>query len=244
MPKKLSKKAKSQRSRERALLEKVHLNAAGIDVGAATHWVAVPEDRDENSVRSFGVFTSDLIALCEWLKRCQIETIAMESTGVYWIPLFQVLERNGFEVRLVNASHAKNVPGRKTDVKDCQWLQELHTFGMLGGSFRPEGKMCVVRSYLRLRDTLSKDCNSLVQRMQKALTEMNIQIHRVISDITGVTAFRACFTPTTWRGSASFGTNQPFATSSSSLRLMWRSIVVRAVRGCVSGSAASRMRQT
>ena len=121
MPKKLSKKAKSQRSRERALLEKVHLNAAGIDVGAATHWVAVPEDRDENPVRSFGVFTSDLIALCEWLKRCQIETIAMESTGVYWIPLFQVLERNGFEVRLrlVNASHAKNVPGRKTDVKDC-----------------------------------------------------------------------------------------------------------------------------
>ena len=138
-------------------------------------------------MRSFGVFTSDLIALCEWLKRCQIETIAMESTGAYWIPLFQVLERNGFEVRLVNASHAKNVPGRKTDVKDCQWLQQLHTFGMLRGSFRPEGKMCVVRSYLRLRDTLSKDCNSLVQRMQKALTEMNIQIHRVISDITGVT---------------------------------------------------------
>ena len=187
MPKKLSKKAKSQRSRERALLEKVHLNAAGIDVGAATHWVAVPEDRDENPVRSFGVFTSDLIALCEWLKRCQIETIAMESTRVYWIPLFQVLERNGFEVRLVNASHAKNVPGRKTDVKDCQWLQQLHTFGMLRGSFRPEGKMCVVRRYLRLRDTLSKDCNSLVQRMQKALTEMRIQIHRVISDITGVT---------------------------------------------------------
>ena len=187
MPQKLSKKAKSQRSRERALLEKVHLNAAGIDVGADTHWVAVPEDRDENPVRRFGVFTSDLIALCEWLKRCQIETIAMESTGVYWIPLFQMLERNGFEVRLVNASHAKNVPGRKTDVKDCQWLQQLHTFGMLGGSFRPEARMCVVRSYLRLRDTLSKDCNSLVQRMQKALTEMNIQIHRVISDITGLT---------------------------------------------------------
>ena len=170
-------------------LKKVHLNAAGIDVGADTHWVAVPEDRDENAVRSFGVFTSDLIALCDSLTaaarwRCPI---VMESTGVYWIPLFQVLERNGFEVRLVNASQAKNVPGRKTDVKDCQWLQQLHTFGMLAGSFRPEGKMCVVRSYLRLRDTLSKDCNSLVQRMQKALTEMNIQIHRVISDITGLT---------------------------------------------------------
>jgi transposase len=127
------------------------------------------------------------MALCNWLKHCQIETIAMESTRVYWIPLFQMLERSGFEVRLVNASHVKNVPGRKTDVKDCQWLQELHTFGMLRGSFRPEGRMCVVRSYLRLRDTLSKDCNSLVQRMQKALTEMNVQIHRVLSDITGLT---------------------------------------------------------
>jgi transposase len=187
MTKKSSKKAKSQRSRERALLKKVHLNAAGIDVGADTHWVAVPEDRDERPVRSFGVFTSDLIALCEWLKACQIQTVAMESTGVYWIPLFQMLERNGFEVRLVNASHAKNVPGRKSDVKDCQWLQQLDTFGMLRGSFRPQAQICVVRSYLRLRDTLSNDCNSLVQRMQKALTEMNIQVHRVISDITGVT---------------------------------------------------------
>jgi hypothetical protein len=134
MPKKSSKKAKSQRSRERALLEKVNLNAAGIDVGAKTHWVAVPEDRDESPVRSFGVFTSDLIALCSWLKRCQVETIAMESTGVYWIPLFQMLERNGFKVCLVNARHAKNVPGRKSDVKDCQWLQELHTFGRLVSS--------------------------------------------------------------------------------------------------------------
>ena len=187
MPKKLSKKAKSQRSRERALLEKVHLNAAGIDVGADTHWVAVPEDRDENPVRSFGVFTSDL-------KPCASGSSDARSRRSPWnrpeftgFRFFQVLERNGFEVRLVNASHAKNVPGRKTDVKDCQWLQQLHTFGMLGGSFRPEARMCVVRSYLRLRDTLSKDCNSLVQRMQKALTEMNIQIHRVISDITGLT---------------------------------------------------------
>jgi transposase len=187
MTKKSSKKAKSQRSRERALLNKVHLNAAGIDVGADTHWVAVPEDRDQRPVRNFGVFTSDLIALCNWLKACQIQSVAMESTGVYWIPLFQMLEQEGFDVRLVNAKHVKNVPGRKTDVKDCQWLQQLHTFGMLGGSFRPQAQMCVVRSYLRLRDTLSKDCNSLVQRMQKALTEMNIQIHRVISDITGLT---------------------------------------------------------
>jgi len=148
MPKKSSKKAKSQRSRERALLDKVHLNAAGIDIGADAHWVAVPEDRDQRPVRSFGVFTSDLIALCGWLKECQIQTVAMESTGVYWIPLFQLLEREGFEVHLVNARHAKNVPGRKSDVKDCQWLQQLHTFGMLRGSFRPQAQMCVVRSYL------------------------------------------------------------------------------------------------
>jgi transposase len=187
MPKKSSKKATSQRNRERALLEKVHLNAAGIDVGADAHWVAVPEDRDPHPVRRFGVFSSDLVLLCHWLKQCQIETIVMESTGVYWIVLFQVLERNGFEVRLVNASHVKNVPGRKTDVVDCQWLQQLHTFGLLRGSFRPEAAMCVARSYLRLRDTLTKDSNSLVQRMQKALTEMNVQIHRVISDITGLT---------------------------------------------------------
>jgi transposase len=165
----------------------VHLNAAGIDIGANVHWVAVPEDRDASPVRSFGVFTRDLILLCEWLKRCQVETIVMESNGVYWIALYQMLERKGFEVRLVNAHHVKNVPGRKTDVKDCQWLQQLHTFGMLRGSFRPQAQMCVVRSYLWLRDTLSKDCNSLVQRMQKALTEMNVQLHRVISDITGVT---------------------------------------------------------
>ena len=142
MPKKSSKKAKSQRSRERSLLAKVHLNAAGIDVGADEHWVAVPEDRDPYPVRRFGVFTSELIVLCNWLKQCQIETVAMESTGVYWIALFQVLERNGFEVRLVNASHVKNVPGRKTDVVDCQWLQQLHTFGLLRGSFRPK-RQCV-----------------------------------------------------------------------------------------------------
>src|SRR5215472_11748990 len=158
MPKNSSKKAKSQHSRERALLNKVHLNAAGIDVGADTHWVAVPEDRDQRPVRRFGVFTADLIALCGWLKECQIQTVAMESTGVYWIPLFQLLEREGFEVQLVNARHVKNVPGRKSDVQYCQWLQQLHTFGMLRGSFRPQAQMCVVRSYLRLREGRCLHC--------------------------------------------------------------------------------------
>src|SRR5271167_4865434 len=190
MPNKSSNKAKSQRSRERALLQKVHLNAAGIDIGADAHWVAVPEDRDGYPVRSFGVFTRDQIALCDWLKRCQVETIVMESTGVYWIPLYQMLERKGFEVRLVNAHHVKNLPGRKTDVKDCQWLQQLHTYGLLTASFRPQGEIIVLRRYLRHRETLVQEAATCIQRIQKALTEMNLQLANVISDISGTTGSR------------------------------------------------------
>jgi transposase len=130
----------------------INPNAAGIDIGSEEHWVAVPEDCDEQPVRKFGCFTSDLYALCDWLKKCHIETVAMESTGVYWIPLFQILESRGFAVKLVNARHVKNVPGRKTDVEDCQWLQQLHTFGLLSGSFRPEDSICVLRSYCRQRE--------------------------------------------------------------------------------------------
>lgn len=184
------RKSKSERARESAFLKKIHLNAAGIDVGADQHWVSVPEDRDEKPVRSFGAFTADLIELCRWLKKCAIDTVAIESTGVYWIPLYLMLEEQGFKACLVNASHVKNVPGRKTDVLDCQWLQQLHSFGLLRGSFRPDAQVCEVRTYLRLRDSLSKDCNSLVQRIQKALTQMNIQIHRVLSDIMGVSGQR------------------------------------------------------
>ena len=190
MAKRPKKKAKSKRQRQEAVLEKIHLNAAGIDVGAAKHFVAVPADRDPKPVRSFGAFTSDLHALRDWLKECQIDTVVMESTGVYWIPLFQVLEQGGLEVKLVNARHARNVPGRKTDVLDCQWLQQLHTFGLLNGSFRPKDQICVLRSYLRQRDSMVKDCSALIQRMQKALTEMNIQLSRVLSDITGLTGLR------------------------------------------------------
>jgi len=116
----------------------MHLNAAGIDVGATEHWVAVPEDRDEEPVRCFGAFTADLYVLAEWLRQCQMETVVLESTGVYWIALFEVLEERGFDVKLVDAHYARQVPGRKTDVKDCQWLQELHTYGLLQGAFRPE----------------------------------------------------------------------------------------------------------
>ena len=168
----------------------INANAAGIDIGSEEHWVAVPEDRDEQPVRSFGCFTADLQAMADWLENCGIETVAMESTGVYWIPVFQILESRGFEVKLANARHVKNVPGRKTDVLDCQWLQRLHTYGLLSGSFRPEDSICVLRSYWRHRDNLIRYAAAHVQHMQKALTEMNVQLHKVISDITGVTGMR------------------------------------------------------
>jgi transposase len=165
-------------------------NAAGIDIGSREHWVAVPEDRDDRPVRSFGCYTADLHALADWLKRCGIETVAMESTGVYWISLYQILESRGFEVKLVNARHVKNVPGRKTDVQDCRWLQRLHSYGLLSGSFRPEAQVCVFRSYLRQRDNLIRYASAHIQHMQKALSEMNVQLHKVLTDITGVTGMR------------------------------------------------------
>src|SRR5690606_35496005 len=120
-------------------------DAAGIDIGSREHWVAVPEDRDAEPVRSFGTFTSDLHRLARWLKDCAIHTVAMESTGVYWLPLYEVLEQEGFEVVLVNASHVRNVPGRKSDVQDCQWLQELHSYGLLRASFRPPAAIAELR---------------------------------------------------------------------------------------------------
>lgn len=174
----------------KANLAFVHPNAAGIDIGASTHWVSVPPESDEKSIRSFGCFTPELYALAAWLKQCGIETVAMESTGVYWIPLFQILESHGFAVNLVNAHHVKTVPGRKSDVLDCQWLQQLHSYGLLASSFRPKDQICVLRSYMRQRDNLVKSASTHILRMQKALTEMNLQLHRVISDITGVTGMK------------------------------------------------------
>ncbi|MEI2581670.1 IS110 family transposase [Scytonema sp. PRP1] len=167
--------------------EQINHNAAGIDLGGGEHWVCVPPDRTEKNVRRFGCFTPDLIAMTDWLIECQVTTVAMEATGVYWIPVFQILEAKGLEVRLVNAHHVKTVPGRKTDVNDCQWLQQLHTYGLLSGSFRPEDEVCVLRSYIRQRDSLIKSASTHVQRMQKALIQMNLHLHKVISDITGLT---------------------------------------------------------
>jgi transposase len=162
-------------------------NAAGIDVGSAEIYVAVPEDRDVEHVRCFSTFTEDLHKAAKWLKKCKIESVAMESTGVYWIPVFQILDTYDFDVLLVNAHHVKNVPGRKTDVEDCQWIQYLHSVGLLRGSFRPSQDICAVRSLLRHRDNLIKNASTHIQHMQKSLTQMNVQIHNVISDITGVT---------------------------------------------------------
>ena len=162
-------------------------NAAGIDIGATEIYVAVPADRDAEPIRSFPTFTIDLERLADWLEQCQIRTVAMESTGVYWIPLFQILEKRKIEVRLVNAHHVKNVPGRKTDVSDCQWIQHLHSVGLLRGSFRPDDEICAIRSLWRHRDNLIQLTTLHLQHMQKALDQMNLQIHHVISDLDGTT---------------------------------------------------------
>src|SRR2546427_5513240 len=184
----MSRKRKNNKTKIGApVLHCLNPNAAGVDVGATEIYIAVPADRHPQSVRHFSTFTEDLHAAADWLKSCQIETVAMESTGVYWIPLFQILEARGFTVFLVNARHVKNVPGRKSDVSDCQWLQYLHSVGLLSGSFRPEQAVCTVRSILRHRDSLVQMASSHLQHMQKALNQMNLQLHHVISDITGLT---------------------------------------------------------
>ena len=187
------KKSKFQKFNVQSLpahLRHINLNAAGIDIGSERHMVAVPEGRDEVSVREFGTFTADLQALADWLQHCGITTVAMESTGVYWIPLFELLERRGFEVKLVDARHVKNVSGRKSDVLDCQWIQQLHTYGLLAGAFRPADELCVLRSYLRQREMLTQSSSMHIQHMQKALQQMNLLLHNVVSDITGVTGMK------------------------------------------------------
>ena len=171
-------------------LEQINLHAAGIDIGAEEIYVAVPKGRDEESVRSFLTFTADLQQLADWLAACGIETVAMESTGVYWIPLYEILESRSFEVYLVNARHIKNVSGRKSDVLDCQWIQQLHTYGLLQPSFRPPEQICALRSVVRHRDMLIKYRSAHIQHMQKALTLMNVRLTNVLSDITGVTGMK------------------------------------------------------
>ena len=173
-----------------SVLDHINPHAAGIDCGSAEHFVAVPPDRDPTPVRSFATFTGDLQRLAEWLTSCHVTSVAMEATGVYWIPLYEILDARGFTVLLVNARHVKNVPGRKSDVSDCEWLRDLHIVGLLRGSFRPPDGIVTLRAYLRHRQTLIETAGSHVQRMQKALVQMNVQLPLVVSDITGVTGLR------------------------------------------------------
>ena len=168
-------------------LKQVNLYAAGIDIGSTSHFVAVPPSLDDRPIREYSCFTVDLEHMADWLKEIGISTIAMESTGVYWIPAFELLEERGFEVFLVNPRHLKNVPGRKTDVLDCQWLQQLHSFGLLRGAFRPPSEICAFRTYMRQRAMLVSSAATHIQHMQKALRQMNLLLDNVVSDITGKT---------------------------------------------------------
>jgi transposase len=183
-------KQKPIKTRAVNALEQINPHAAGIDIGAEEVYVAVPPDRDEHSVQRFATFTADFYRLAEWLKACRITTVAMEATGVYWIALFEILEEYGFDVFLVNARHLKNVSGRKTDVLDCQWIQQLHTYGLLQASFRPPEDIVALRSLVRHREMLVQYRSAHVQHMQKALTVMNLRLTNVLSDITGVTGMK------------------------------------------------------
>jgi len=168
-------------------LEVVHPDAAGIDIGNESHYVAVPPSRDSQPVRRFGCTTAELKAMAAWLKRCEIRTVAMQSTGVYWVAVFDILEQAGFEVYLVNARDTKNLPGRKSDVQESQWLMKLHTYGLLRNSFRPSQEIRTMRTYWRQRNDLVQSAGRHILRMQKALTQMNIQLANVLSDVSGMT---------------------------------------------------------
>jgi transposase len=168
-------------------LEVVHPDAAGIDIGNESHYVAVPPSRDNQPVRRFGCTTAELKAMADWLKQCGIRTIAMQSTGVYWIAVYDILEAAGLEVYLVNARDTKNLPGRKSDVQESQWLMKLHTYGLLRNSFRPSQEIRTMRTYWRQRNDLVRAGARHIQRIQKALTQMNLQLANVLSDVSGMT---------------------------------------------------------
>jgi len=185
-----SKTPKSKKEKKKISVdqgwEAINPQAAGIDIGAKEHFACVPAKATPKNVRSFGTCTADLNALADWFKECGVTSVAMEATGVYWIPVFQILEERGLAVILVNARQTKNVAGRKSDVQDCQWIQRLHTYGLLQGSFRPEDAYCVLRTYLRYRDELVSARSTQCQHMQKALQQMNVQLVQVLSDVMGV----------------------------------------------------------
>jgi transposase len=181
----MKKAAKPRKTKAPAGFPLVHPNAAGIDIGDTFHAVAIPEGRDEQQVRTFGAMTCDLLAIAGWLKQCKIDTVAMESTGVYWKPLFGVLIKEGFDVYLVNSRQVRNVSGRKTDEDDACWIQKLHSCGLLKSSYLPDDEGEALRTLVRYRKTLTQDCNRFILRMQKAMELMNLKLHTVINDITG-----------------------------------------------------------
>ena len=182
--------SQTRKQRIRKHLEQVNLFAAGIDIGSQSHFVSVPEELDQEPVREFSSFTGDLNRMADWLVEIGIQTVAMESTGIYWIPAYEILEERGLLVLLVNARHIKNVPGRKTDVVDCQWIQQLHTYGLLKGAFRPPEETIALRTYMRQRETLTRQASDQIRRMQKALRQMNLLLDNVVSDIDGVTGMK------------------------------------------------------
>jgi transposase len=191
----MARKQKSDKSKNHKRpirsLETIQPNAAGIDLGSRKHWVAGPPQEDkEPNVERFGTTTPELLRLADWLTQQGVKTVAMESTGVYWIPLFEILDSKGFEVLLANARQVTHVPGRKTDMLDCQWLQLLHACGLLRGSFRPSDDICRLRALIRERNTMVEQRSDWVRRMQKSLNQMNVCVHHAVSDITGVTGMR------------------------------------------------------
>ncbi|MEZ4714319.1 MAG: IS110 family transposase [Caldilineaceae bacterium] len=187
----MSGKAESKPRRARLhTLEQINLDAGGLDIGAEEIWVSVPEDRDSEPVRCFDTFTADLHQLAAWLVECGVTTVAMESTGVYWVPIYEILEAQGIETCLVNAQATKNVSGRKSDVEDCQWIQQLHTYGLLQPSFRPPADICTLRTYVRQREKLLQQRAAHIQQMQNALHLMNVKLTSVIADVTGLTGMQ------------------------------------------------------
>jgi transposase len=187
---KSSDKPKTKGKESKKAIETLNPNAAGIDIGSESHYVSVGIEKDERPVRNFGCYTPDLVEMAEWLKSCGVSTVAMESTGVYWIPVYQVLEQHGLDVKLVDARHVKNVPGRKTDVVDCQWIQQLHSYGLLSGCFIPSAEIGVLREYWRQRANLVELSSREILHMQKSFEQMNLHLHKVLSDITGVSGMR------------------------------------------------------
>lgn len=186
----VARKETSDKGKARKIIDTINENAAGIDIGSEKHYVAVGAEKSETPVRSFGCYTPDLEEMARWLLECGTTTVAMESTGVYWIPVYQVLVQQGLDVKLVDARHVKNVPGRKTDVVDCQWIQQLHSYGLLRGCFLPDEEIGVLREYWRHRGSLIESASKEILHMQKSFEQMNLHLHKVLSDITGVSGMR------------------------------------------------------